>query len=153
NRKQCSQHRQIKRPLEQGKYTQNDQHVMGQRDDRGNTKLELEAHTNVNQYHRQSNQKSKTAVFLELLAHLGTDKLGADQFELGAGCRQSSRYLAGQLVITCLGHANQHGSVGTEILHRKLFIPDFSQSGANVKSEEHTSELQSRENLVCRLLL
>src|SRR5690554_8136752 len=79
---------------------------MGQRDDRGNTKLELEAHTNVNQYHRQSNQKPKTAVFLELLAHLGTDKLGADQFELRAGCRQSSRYLAGQLVITQIGRAS-----------------------------------------------
>src|SRR5690606_42052007 len=29
----------------------------------------------------------------------------------------------------------------------------FSFSGVNVRSEEHTSELQSRENLVCRLLL
>src|SRR5690606_41425985 len=31
------------------------------------------------------------------------------------------------------------------ILNRMLFIP--------MRSEEHTSELQSRENLVCRLLL
>src|SRR5690606_21506109 len=28
-----------------------------------------------------------------------------------------------------------------------------NQSGYHVRSEEHTSELQSRENLVCRLLL
>src|SRR5436309_8818765 len=27
------------------------------------------------------------------------------------------------------------------------------QAGGDVRSEEHTSELQSRENLVCRLLL
>src|SRR5436309_9011411 len=29
----------------------------------------------------------------------------------------------------------------------------IDQGGTNVRSEEHTSELQSRENLVCRLLL
>src|SRR5690606_41896954 len=30
--------------------------------------------------------------------------------------------------------------------------PVFARSGAQDRSEEHTSELQSRENLVCRLL-
>src|SRR5690606_40876538 len=29
----------------------------------------------------------------------------------------------------------------------------YSRSGSRARSEEHTSELQSRENLVCRLLL
>src|SRR5690606_41418633 len=29
----------------------------------------------------------------------------------------------------------------------------FPSAGAHLRSEEHTSELQSRENLVCRLLL
>src|SRR5690606_41794592 len=33
---------------------------------------------------------------------------------------------------------------------RKTFLP---QASLNARSEEHTSELQSRENLVCRLLL
>src|SRR5690606_21561857 len=34
------------------------------------------------------------------------------------------------------------------------FIPkDFAEVSRNSRSEEHTSELQSRENLVCRLLL
>src|SRR5690606_41413659 len=33
-------------------------------------------------------------------------------------------------------------------------VGDFARAGANlIRSEEHTSELQSRENLVCRLLL
>src|SRR5690606_39429719 len=31
--------------------------------------------------------------------------------------------------------------------------PTTSTTGAGSRSEEHTSELQSRENLVCRLLL
>src|SRR2546430_4314392 len=31
--------------------------------------------------------------------------------------------------------------------------PTFSQSSARKRSEEHTSELQSQSNLVCRLLL
>src|SRR5690606_39426646 len=31
--------------------------------------------------------------------------------------------------------------------------PEFDKNGQPVRSEEHTSELQSRENLVCRLLL
>src|SRR5690606_39320191 len=31
--------------------------------------------------------------------------------------------------------------------------PHYADLGATVRSEEHTSELQSRENLVCRLLL
>src|SRR5690606_25895008 len=36
----------------------------------------------------------------------------------------------------------------------RSFIADFLQAGNKVsRSEEHTSELQSRENLVCRLLL
>src|SRR5690606_41733372 len=31
--------------------------------------------------------------------------------------------------------------------------PDHVKSALRIRSEEHTSELQSRENLVCRLLL
>src|SRR3712207_8379378 len=39
-----------------------------------------------------------------------------------------------------------------ELLHQadRLYVGDFSP---NVRSEEHTSELQSRQYLVCRLLL
>src|SRR5690606_41325406 len=33
----------------------------------------------------------------------------------------------------------------------KIFI--HTEPGRSIRSEEHTSELQSRENLVCRLLL
>src|SRR5690606_41603799 len=31
--------------------------------------------------------------------------------------------------------------------------PNFNMFNGDIRSEEHTSELQSRENLVCRLLL
>src|SRR5271165_6098144 len=42
----------------------------------------------------------------------------------------------------------------TSILRRCLLIPVDRQPQPEVwRSEEHTSELQSRENLVCRLLL
>src|SRR5690606_40836480 len=36
---------------------------------------------------------------------------------------------------------------------RKLIVDDEPHRDGFVRSEEHTSELQSRENLVCRLLL
>src|SRR5690606_40057116 len=41
------------------------------------------------------------------------------------------------------------GAAGSSISGFKMSA-DFSEAG---RSEEHTSELQSRENLVCRLLL
>src|SRR5690606_41446160 len=34
-----------------------------------------------------------------------------------------------------------------------FFYPGHAQGAGGLRSEEHTSELQSRENLVCRLLL
>src|SRR5690606_5706216 len=36
---------------------------------------------------------------------------------------------------------------------RSCICPPRSKTSTSVRSEEHTSELQSRENLVCRLLL
>src|SRR2546427_6890685 len=38
-------------------------------------------------------------------------------------------------------------------LIRRKPPPDQGPAGARVRSEEHTSELQSQSNLVCRLLL
>src|SRR5690606_41318376 len=45
-----------------------------------------------------------------------------------------------------------HGGDRQEIRHRHPAHPP-RLAGAHHRSEEHTSELQSRENLVCRLLL
>src|SRR2546430_3781931 len=39
------------------------------------------------------------------------------------------------------------------VLHRLQHRIDGAESSGNVRSEEHTSELQSQSNLVCRLLL
>src|SRR5690606_9381820 len=39
------------------------------------------------------------------------------------------------------------------ITHPGIIAADFHYPNGRVRSEEHTSELQSRENLVCRLLL
>src|SRR5690349_24182342 len=45
----------------------------------------------------------------------------------------------------------------TSVTHRVHYeenrIRDFNSLAANTRSEEHTSELQSRRDLVCRLLL
>src|SRR3712207_7802911 len=45
----------------------------------------------------------------------------------------------------------QRGAVGE--VEAQLVRPDVGASLADVRSEEHTSELQSRQYLVCRLLL
>src|SRR5690606_42058693 len=50
-----------------------------------------------------------------------------------------------------LAHAGWRGTVleiGPKLVRR--FVQEL---GSSMRSEEHTSELQSRENLVCRLLL
>src|SRR5436309_10938615 len=43
--------------------------------------------------------------------------------------------------------------MGWDAAADKFHQPVFDNNFGNVRSEEHTSELQSRENLVCRLLL
>src|SRR5690606_40840612 len=45
-----------------------------------------------------------------------------------------------------------HGVTGNDTIFR-VAEPDIFSAVAAARSEEHTSELQSRENLVCRLLL
>src|SRR5690606_41050282 len=42
---------------------------------------------------------------------------------------------------------------GAILLDTPIAAPDMTSQGTRLRSEEHTSELQSRENLVCRLLL
>ena len=57
--------------------------------------------------------------------------------------------------------AEQNGDVYMlgHIVHNENVVQDLDSAGAKVinslddRSEEHTSELQSRTNLVCRLLL
>src|SRR5690606_39410966 len=47
-----------------------------------------------------------------------------------------------------------HGEVGQLETEIQKFISKFKEKHPTIpRSEEHTSELQSRENLVCRLLL
>src|SRR5204863_8377131 len=42
---------------------------------------------------------------------------------------------------------------GVDARHQRAPVPAFDQHRVGVRSEEHTSELQSRRDLVCRLLL
>src|SRR5690606_41819060 len=53
-----------------------------------------------------------------------------------------------------LGHVCARSGVGAELFATALPVrPAVRREGLELRSEEHTSELQSRENLVCRLLL
>src|SRR5690606_41651147 len=53
---------------------------------------------------------------------------------------------------TTLNELARQSGVGMTIFENRIPITD-AVTGACERSEEHTSELQSRENLVCRLLL
>src|SRR5690606_41742205 len=68
----------------------------------------------------------------------------------------------GEAVFTTAGPARSVGSATIPVPSEysgedvEVFLGFVSEDGtkvANSRSEEHTSELQSRENLVCRLLL
>src|SRR5207302_10364620 len=58
--------------------------------------------------------------------------------------------------ILCL-ETDQVGVGGSKVepilVHTQTAIANMVAFGRTLRSEEHTSELQSRENLVCRLLL
>src|SRR2546430_12382898 len=45
------------------------------------------------------------------------------------------------------------GSSGEILRHYLFSLPRYGRAFSSVRSEEHTSELQSQSNLVCRLLL
>src|SRR3712207_8264719 len=50
------------------------------------------------------------------------------------------------------GHAEQY-LVTTVVEHHKIIVGGVDREALYLRSEEHTSELQSRQYLVCRLLL
>src|SRR5688572_32546361 len=51
-----------------------------------------------------------------------------------------------------VGHDGEHGFFLVRV-KREAEVLDVSKEAAQDRSEEHTSELQSQSNLVCRLLL
>src|SRR5690606_19438933 len=83
---------------------------------------------------------------------------GLDRCELGGGDRRRAQGHADLDVD--VGHVRPHrlcgGCVAVEVDDRPLLPPCPAETlGCGLeerRSEEHTSELQSRENLVCRLL-
>ena len=100
NRQQSRQNGQIKRPLEQRKHPQDDDHIVGQRHHRCDAKLELKAHADIDQHHRQCQQQAQATVFLQLFADLRADELGADELEVGSGLPQRPGHFQRQLVVT-----------------------------------------------------
>src|SRR5690606_41559446 len=55
------------------------------------------------------------------------------------------------VVVHLSGHGHQPGALA--VLAQREAFKLQSADGPPLRSEEHTSELQSRENLVCRILL
>src|SRR2546421_3620902 len=58
------------------------------------------------------------------------------------------------LIISDLAeYADSATQIVSELKRKRLFVPIVVSSEEAQRSEEHTSELQSRSDLVCRLLL
>src|SRR2546427_5872901 len=53
----------------------------------------------------------------------------------------------------CLAHRTEAGRIGHGAVLKKHQVAVSHRDARGLRSEEHTSELQSQSNLVCRLLL
>src|SRR5690606_41554645 len=99
-------------------------------------------------------QATSTTEFSTLSLHDALpilDVLDARQMLHGvrhAGARE--QFAAGYGTQILLAHGRVHGV--TQVVCAGALAPG-QKSGRTARSEEHTSELQSREKLVCRLLL
>src|SRR2546422_3002438 len=98
-------------------------------------------------------QEVAAAIPEELALHRGLDAFG-DDLDLERVREGHDRRDDGALVLVP-GHVGDEGAVDLHLVHRKaLQVGEARVAGAEiVRSEEHTSELQSRLHLVCRLLL
>src|ERR1035437_1074022 len=97
----------------------------------------------------------------ELLAQLGSDVSSGPVQHRSEGNHPASAPRSGFATVAPVEIAPpvlMHVSAG-DLLEFSVFgVPDLTQrvrvnNAGNVRSEEHTSELQSRQYLVCRLLL
>src|SRR5690606_40642238 len=91
-----------------------------------------------------------------VIQHLVNVTLPADNIMRTYLCSWSGKSFEGFItgVLRCMMNNYKVGSPYRKISgsHKKTVMPEFRLVGL-LRSEEHTSELQSRENLVCRLLL
>src|SRR5256885_11247014 len=66
---------------------------------------------------------------------------------------RSTALLTGQIKTHHAVRTKVDGQFGDLLRHRRIHVSHSTQNQAELRSEEHTSELQSPCNLVCRLLL
>src|SRR2546430_12804859 len=66
---------------------------------------------------------------------------------------EHGRLTSGTLMDYALPHPSQVPAIDTVILELPSAVGPFGAKGVGERSEEHTSELQSQSNIVCRLLL
>src|SRR5207249_8861001 len=99
-------------------------------------------------------------------AREGAEVLGAGETEAGELAHQPARHAAGPLVGAQPRQQAVAGEAARRVLDQALLVgereaehaallvtPRGSGASCGRRSEEHTSELQSRFDLVCRLLL
>src|SRR5690606_41829153 len=61
-------------------------------------------------------------------------------------------WAAGKFDASVIAKGVKNTGVADKIAHRRIIIPGQVAVLSGERSEEHTSELQSREKLVCRLM-
>src|SRR3712207_9010698 len=69
------------------------------------------------------------------------------------GIRDANAYAAGKDEWTLLGWDSDHNVIRLEEPNKAVSTWEYDPVTGYPRSEEHTSELQSRQYLVCRLLL
>src|SRR5690625_6908186 len=70
-----------------------------------------------------------------------------------AGGGAQHRGLADPFALVTVDHLNPSHRSGKNMIEFDVYLAITALSGLVIRSEEHTSELQSRGHLVCRLLL
>src|SRR5690606_41309764 len=92
-------------------------------------------------------------LFFSLLRRPPTPTLFPYTTLFRSGYYRSSCSYRVRIVLNLKGIEVEHVPVHLVRGGGEQFAPDFVAKNPMARSEEHTSELQSRENLVCRLLL
>src|SRR5690606_42114927 len=98
---------------------------------------------------RLSSDATHPTELYPLSLHDALPNSGRASQRAAGGCR---RQAVGHLELRTAAEGRRHVGSGDDPLLDAAFCLD-QPAVLEVRSEEHTSELQSRENLVCRLLL
>src|SRR5258707_2803658 len=95
----------------------------------------------------------KTRTFLTALGIVFGVGSVIGMLAIGAGAREESLRFIEQLGVRNVLIDSRPAASQEELQQRRRASPGLAERDVRIRSEEHTSELQSRQYLVCRLLL